>query len=319
MNPQGRSGREPVHGVLLLDKPRGCTSQQALQQARRALGAAKAGHTGTLDPLAEGLLPLCFGAATKFAQTHLEADKAYVAQLHLGVRTSTCDGEGEVLRQAPVPALDPAALRRVLDAFVGDILQVPPMHSALKRDGRPLYEYARAGQDLDLPARPVRIDSIEVLGLERDRLDIEVRCGKGTYIRSLARDIGDALGCGAYLAGLRRTRSGGFDLAQARSLQQVCEAGREQVRAWLLPADVLLRELPALELEPAQAADLLQGRAVVPPPGQCPAEATKLRIYGACGPAAAPVFLGVARWDGRELSVQRLLSPEELQRQPQSS
>ncbi|MBU6511308.1 MAG: tRNA pseudouridine(55) synthase TruB [Betaproteobacteria bacterium] len=317
MNAQGPSGREPVHGVLLLDKPRGCTSQQALQQARRALGAAKAGHTGTLDPLAEGLLPLCFGAATKFAQSHLEADKAYVAQLRLGVSTSTCDGEGEVLRRAPVPSLDAAALRGVLERFVGDILQVPPMHSALKRDGRPLYEYARAGQQLELDARPVRIDSIELLGLEQDLLSIEVRCGKGTYIRSLARDIGDALGCGAHLAGLRRTRSGGFDLAQARPLEQVREAAREQARAWLLPVDALLRELPSLELEPAQAAALLQGRAVVPPAEQCPAQAAQLRIYGAGGHAATPVFLGVARWDGRELSVQRLLSPEELRTQPQ--
>jgi tRNA pseudouridine55 synthase len=317
MNPQGRSGREPVHGVLLLDKPRGCTSQQALQQARRALGAAKAGHTGTLDPLAEGLLPLCFGAATKFAQTHLEADKAYVASVQLGVSTATCDAEGEVTRRAPVPSLDQAGLRRMLDGFVGDILQVPPMHSALKRDGRPLYEYARAGQELDLPARAVRIDAIEVLGFEHDMLSIEVRCGKGTYIRSLARDIGDALGCGAHLAGLRRTRSGGFDLAQARPLQQVTEAERGQARAWLLPVDALLRDLPALELEPALSAALLQGRAVVPPAASCPAESASLRIYGACDAVAAPVFLGVARWDGRELSVQRLLSPEELRTQPQ--
>lgn len=319
MDPQATRGREPVHGVLLLDKPRGCTSQQALQRARRALGAAKAGHTGTLDPLAEGLLPLCFGAATKFAQMHLEADKAYVARIRLGVSTTTCDGEGDVLERTDVPQLDAAHLRRVLDGFVGEILQVPPLHSALKRDGRPLYEYARAGRQLDVPARPVRIDAIDLLDLHDGLLHIEVRCGRGTYIRSLARDIGEALGCGAHLDALRRTRSGGFDLAQARALEQVCETARETARDWLLPVDALVRELPAVQLDESQAAAMLQGRVVTPTSGQAPAQGASVRIYGPLPQLAAPLFLGVARWDGLELSVQRLLSPEELRTQPQRS
>ncbi len=317
MTPQGRSPREPVHGVLLLDKPRGCTSQQALQQARGALGAAKAGHTGTLDPLAEGLLPLCFGAATKFAQMHLEADKAYVARVQLGICTSTCDGEGEVTRRQPVPRIEMARLREVLDAFVGRIRQVPPLHSALKRDGRALYEYARAGQAIDVPAREVRIDAIDVLDFRHDMLLIDVRCAKGTYIRSLARDIGEALGCGAHLAALRRTGSGGFALADAHALQQVRDAAREQARAWLLPADALVRDLPSLRLEPAEAAALLHGRTLLPDAARVPVQAGAVRVYGAPTPDAAPMFLGVARWDGRELSVQRLLSTDELLTQRQ--
>lgn len=309
--------KEAVHGVLLLDKPRGCTSQQALQQARRALGAAKAGHTGTLDPLADGLLPLCFGAATKFAQMHLEADKAYLAQLRLGVATSTCDGEGEVTGRLPVPELDAGRLRQVFDRFIGRVQQVPPMHSALKRNGRALYEYARAGEQIEVPAREVRIDAIELRGLDDDLLHIEVRCGKGTYIRSLARDIGDALGCGAHLAGLRRTHSGGFELAQAHALEQVRQAPREQARAWLLPADALVRELPALQLSQPETAAMLHGRALTPRPERLPAAGGPIRIYGAPLPDAAPLFLGVARWDGHELSAQRLLSTEELLAQPQ--
>ncbi len=317
MKPQGRSRWEPVHGVLLLDKPRGCTSQQALQQARRVLGAAKAGHTGTLDPLADGLLPLCFGAATKFAQMHLEADKAYVARLHLGVSTSTCDGEGEVVRREPAPKLDDAALRRVLDGFVGDVEQLPPLHSALKRDGRPLYEYARAGQQVDLQPRRVRIDSIDVLEVEPEFLTLQVRCGKGTYIRSLARDIGEALGCGAHLAALRRTRSGGFDVAQALPLQRLEQAGREQARGWLLQPDALVRELPALQLDAGQTEAMLHGRALRPQEAQRPPRAGSVRVYGAPTGASAPKFLGVAQWDGHELSAQRLLSSDELLAQPQ--
>lgn len=306
-----------MHGVLLLDKPRGCTSQHALQQARRVLGAAKAGHTGTLDPLADGLLPLCFGAATKFAQMHLEADKAYLAQIRLGVSTSTCDGEGEVTARRPVPELDAPRLREVLDGFIGTVWQVPPLHSALKRDGRALYEYARAGEQVDVPARQVRIDAIEPRALADDVLHLEVRCGKGTYIRSLARDLGEALGCGAYLAGLRRTRSGGFDVAGARALDQVLEVDHEQARAWLLPAEALVRELPLLQLTEAEASAMLHGRALTPAPTRIPASAGTIRIHGAPQPGAAPLFLGVARWDGHELSVQRLLSSEELLAQPQ--
>ncbi len=317
---QQRSCRgHAVQGVLLLDKPRGMSSQHALQAARRALGAAKAGHTGTLDPLADGLLPLCFGAATKFAQRHLDADKAYIAELQLGIRTTTGDGEGEVVQQRAVPSFDDDALRAVLDRFVGEQMQRPPLHSALKRDGRPLYAYARAGIELEVAPRLVRIDAIVPLERRGERLRLEVRCGKGTYIRSLAQDIGEALGCGAHLAGLRRTRSGGFDVAQAHTLQAVREAAPEQARQWLLPVDALLAELPALRLDAAHGAALLQGRDVALPPGAAPARSGSLRIYGTVQTGTVPIFLGLARWDGHLLSAQRLLSTEELHAQPQAS
>ncbi len=312
----GRRG-QAVHGVLLLDKPRGVTSQQALQAARRALGARKAGHTGTLDPLADGLLPLCFGAATKFAQMHLEADKAYVARVHLGVSTTTWDGEGEVVRRMPVPPIDARALRELLERFTGEIEQRPPLYSALKRDGRALYEYARAGVQLEVPARRVRIDAIVPLAHDGDQLSLEVRCGKGTYIRSLAHDIGEALGCGAHLAALRRTRSGGFDVAQAHGLQDLRAADDAAGAHWLLPVDALVAELPALHLDEARSAALLQGRALALQPPAAPLRPGLLRIYGDGGQRPAPVFLGVARWDGQCLAAQRLLSPEELHAQPQ--
>jgi tRNA pseudouridine55 synthase len=301
----------PVHGVLLLDKPRGLTSQQAMQRARAALRAAKAGHTGTLDPLADGLLPLCFGAATKFAQVQLDADKAYVAQLQLGQTTSTDDGEGEVLERRDVPALDAAALRAVLDRFVGRIAQVPPLYSALKRDGRPLYAYARAGQALEVAPREVRIDAIDVLGVDGDRLTLAVRCGKGTYIRALARDIGRELGCGAHLAALRRTASGGYDVADSITLDALAALDADAAATRLLSVDSLLRGWPRLDLDPAQADGLLQGRRLRMTPATAPA-AGAVRVYRA---GATPIFLGVGDWDGQVLAPQRLLSDEELRPQ----
>ena len=301
----------PVHGVLLLDKPRGLTSQQAMQRARAALCAAKAGHTGTLDPLADGLLPLCFGAATKFAQVQLDADKAYVAQLQLGQTTTTDDGEGEVLERRDVPAFDEATLRAVLDRFVGRIAQVPPLYSALKRDGRPLYAYARAGQTLEVAPREVRIDAIDVLGVDGDRLTLAVRCGKGTYIRALARDIGRELGCGAHLASLRRSASGGYDVADAIALDALVALDADAAATRLLSVDSLLRALPRLDLDPTQADGLLQGRRLrLTPPA--PPAAGAVRVYRA---GETPIFLGVGDWDGQVLAPQRLLSDEELRPQ----
>ena len=303
-----RWAARPVHGVLLLDKPRGLTSKQAMQRARAALRAAKAGHTGTLDPLADGLLPLCFGAATKFAQLQLDADKAYVAQLQLGQTTSTDDAEGEVLECREVPTLEAAALRAVLDRFVGRIAQVPPLYSALKRDGRPLYAYARAGQTLEVAAREVRIDAIDVLALDGARLTLAVRCGKGTYIRALARDIGRELGCGAHLAALRRTASGAYDVAQSVALEVLTELDADAAAARLLAPDSLLAALPRLDLDPAQADGLLQGRRLRLAP-EAPLAAGAVRVYRA---DESPIFLGVGDWDGQVLAPQRLLSNEEL-------
>lgn len=304
---------EPVNGVLLLDKPRAITSQQALARVRRRLRAAKAGHGGTLDPLAEGLLVLCFGAATKFAQRHLDADKRYLATLRLGVRTRTDDAEGEVIETRPTAGIDAAAVLAVLPQFIGRIGQVPPLHSALKKDGKPLYAYARAGQALDVPARRVRIDAIDLLSFQGDTLILDVRCGKGTYIRSLARDIGTALGCGAHLAALRRTASGGFDVAQAMSLDRAEALAPEDLRAALLPPDALLAGLPQQRLDAAAAQRFLHGQRLAGlRPTESAPDGAEVRIYGPPAPGAAATLLGVATWSQGVLQPLRLLSADEL-------
>ncbi|MBN8495105.1 MAG: tRNA pseudouridine(55) synthase TruB, partial [Burkholderiales bacterium] len=213
-----RIPRRPVHGVLLLDKPLGLSSNDALQQAKRLYRAEKAGHTGTLDPLATGLLPLCFGAATKFAQVSLDADKRYVATLRLGVTTRGGDAEGEVLERRPVQ-VDRAAIDAACARFTGRIEQVPPMQSALKHEGRALYDYARAGVEVERAPRSVTVQRIDVLDWQGDVLVLDVQCSKGTYVRTLAEDIGQALGCGATLAALRRTASGPLDLRDAATLE----------------------------------------------------------------------------------------------------
>ncbi len=297
---------------MLLDKPRGCTSQTALQQVRRALRAAQAGHTGTLDPLADGLLPLCFGAATKFAQMHLDADKAYRAVLQLGVTTTTDDGEGEVIERKALPDWTSVELRRVLQGFVGTIAQTPPIYSALKRAGKPLYAYARSGQEIDVAPRRVRIDAIDLVALQDDVLTLDVRCGKGTYIRALARDIGHQLGCGAHLAALRRTASGGFEIGQACTLDAVCGLDAGAAQAHLLPVDSLVQGLPRVDLDASLSARLLHGQTVVPELGPSMPHG-QVRVHGGISPHLS--FLGVAQWDGHVLSPQRLLSNEELQAQ----
>jgi tRNA pseudouridine55 synthase len=309
---QQRSNWQQVHGVMLLDKPRGCTSQVALQQVRRALRAEKAGHTGTLDPLADGLLPLCFGAATKFAQMHLEADKAYRAVLQLGVTTTTDDGEGDVLERKDVPAMTPAQLQSVLQRFIGNIAQTPPIYSALKRAGKPLYAYARSGIDIHIPARQVRIDAIHFVCQEGDRLTLDVQCGKGTYVRALARDIGQQLGCGAHLAALRRTASGAFNISQARALGAVRDLTTDAAQACLLPVDCLVQGLPRFDLNATQATRLLHGQTLAPEP----ASVIPIGLVRVHGPIFTHhSFLGVAQWDGHALAPQRLLSNEELQAQ----
>ncbi|MBU3694858.1 MAG: tRNA pseudouridine(55) synthase TruB, partial [Rhodocyclaceae bacterium] len=214
-----RSRWRAVDGLLLLDKPSGITSNAALQRARRVLQAEKAGHTGTLDPLASGLLPLCFGQATKFARFLLDADKRYTATVAFGLTTTTGDSDGEPLERRPV-AVDEPTLRTVLARFTGAIEQVPPMYSALKRDGRPLYDYARAGIEVERAARPVTLHAIDLLAFDGAQAVLDVSCSKGTYIRVLAEDIGAALGCGAHLAGLRRTATSGWRADEAVALAE---------------------------------------------------------------------------------------------------
>ena len=256
-----RRTRRRVDGVLLLDKPSGLTSNGALQAAKRLFDAEKAGHTGTLDPFATGLLPLCFGEATKFAQTLLDARKSYVATVHFGVRTATGDIDGDVLAQAAV-AFDRAALEAALPRFRGRIAQLPPMHSALKRDGRPYYEYARRGIELERTPREVDIAELVLEAWDPPCATLRVTCSKGTYIRVLAEDLGAAMGCGAHLAALRRTATGGFALADAVTLDNLADMPRNAREALLAPVEALLATLPAIDVDVATALSLRNGQPV---------------------------------------------------------
>ena len=254
-----RRAREPIHGVLLLAKPVGITSNAALQKAKWLLNAKKAGHTGTLDPFADGLLPLCFGEATKFSAYLLDADKRYRAVMRLGITTRTGDPEGEVLAERPVDA-SCADLAAALPRFTGAIEQIPPMHSALKHHGRPLYEYARAGIDIERPARRVTIRALELVDCALPTATLDVQCSAGTYVRTLAQDLGDALGCGAHLTALTRIASGGFDLADAIGLTELEALPPEARAARLLPVDCLVTHLPRHDVDAATARALRQGK-----------------------------------------------------------
>lgn len=299
-----RTPRKPLHGVLLLDKPLGWTSNDALQKAKGLLRAEKGGHTGTLDPLATGLLPLCFGAATKFSQASLDADKCYRATLRLGQRTSTADGEGDVIDERPVHT-DRSAIDAACARFTGEIDQLPPMHSALKHQGRALYEYARAGVEVEREPRRVTIHAIDIVEWQAPTLVIDVRCSKGTYIRTLAEDVGAMLGCGAHLAALRRTGSGPLALADAVTMEQLAEMDAAEREALLLPPDVMLSAWPEVRLPDDEAGRFLTGlrRRVAL------ADAPAVRVYGP-DPRA---FLGSAHIAGGELIADRLLSPLEVQ------
>ena len=297
-----RAQADPLDGVLALDKPLGMSSNQALQTARRMLQARKAGHTGTLDPLASGLLPLCFGEATKFSADLLDADKQYEARLHLGVTTTTADSEGEVLEERPV-AIDPAAFEAVLARLRGPQLQVPPMHSALKREGRPLYELARAGISVERAARPVVIHRLELLHWDPVQPCVLVDCSKGTYVRVLAQDIGAALGCGAHLAGLRRTRVGHLHLGPAVTLEALAALDLGGRRALLLAPDTLVGSLPRVDLDAPASARFAHGQRLAAG-GAAPA--ARVRVYGAGGR-----LLGLARCQDGWLEALRLVAQEE--------
>ncbi len=302
--PRARIPRRPVHGVLLLDKPLGLSSNDALQKAKRLYRAEKAGHTGTLDPLATGLLPLCFGAATKFSQVSLDADKRYQATLKLGVTTQTGDAEGDIVCEREV-VVSREQVEAACHRYTGPIDQIPPMHSALKHEGKALYEYARAGQEVVREARKITIHSITVLSLDDTELSIDVHCSKGTYIRTLAQDIGEALGCGAHLKALRRTGSGALTLDCACSLDALSALDEAQRDARLLGADTLLAGWPMVRLNDDDAGRFLSGmrrRLGLP-------DAQQVRVYG----PQPKAFLGSGRITGGELISTRLLSPVEVQ------
>ena len=288
--------RRRVDGVLLLDKPAGLSSNAALQRARRLAAAEKAGHTGTLDPLASGLLPLCFGEATKFARFLLEARKRYIATVRFGVATTTQDAEGAIVTTAPV-TFDAGQLVDALPAFTGTLRQVPPAHSALKHRGRSYYEYARAGIAIPRPAREIRIDRLALVAWSPPDATLDVVCGKGTYIRALAADLGEALGCGAHLAALRRTETGGFTLAEAITLEAFEALPESRRETQLLPVDRLLGELPRLDVAADAAAAVRAGRAI-------PAEGDgeMCRVYGPDGR-----LLGLLRREGGALRPERLV------------
>lgn len=258
---QQKRPKRHLSGVLLLDKPKRVSSNQALQSAKRLYQAAKAGHTGSLDPMATGLLPICFGEATKFSHYLLDADKAYRATLKLGVTTNTGDAEGEVLERKPV-VVSSAQIEQVLSRFRGSILQTPPMYSALKYQGKALYTYAREGVEIPREARRVEIFSLVLDDLRDDEADISVVCSKGTYIRTLGEDIGAALGCGAHLVMLRRTQTGLFYLESARTLEQLEAMTGEQRDACLLPPDCLVADLPCVEFDAESTFYLQRGQAV---------------------------------------------------------
>lgn len=256
-----RASRRKVSGVLLLDKPEGLTSNAALQRAKWLYQADKGGHTGTLDPFASGLLPICLGEATKFSQYLLEADKTYVARIGLGTRTTTADPEGEVIDTRPVE-ISLEQVRAVLPRFIGVIRQTPPMHSALKHAGRPLYEYARKGVEIAREARAVVVHDISLDGIEGEDLAVTVHCGKGLYVRTLAEDIGAALGCGAYLKALRRTRVGPFDIADALGFEALDAMDMPARDACLRPGEDLVVALPAVDLDVESAWQIRHGQAV---------------------------------------------------------
>lgn len=286
----GRTVFRPLDGLLLLDKPAGLSSNQALQQARLLYRGEKGGHTGALDPLATGLLPLCFGEATKIAGLLLGGRKAYEARIALGATTDTDDADGVVLRERDVPALDRATVERALQPFLGRIRQRPPIYSALKQGGEALYVKARRGETIEVPEREVDVAVIVLHELGRDWLRLEVTCGSGTYIRSLARDLGEALGCGGHITALRRTWVEPFTAPRMHTLDELvaisAAGGEAALDALLLPVEAGLAHWPAVTVDPDQARRLGQGQAVtVDEPGQ-----DFLRQGDGAGGAAAPTF-----------------------------
>ena len=292
-----KQGRD-VNGILLLDKPSGISSNHALQRVKRLYQAAKAGHTGSLDPLATGLLPLCLGYATKFSSFLLDADKRYRVSVCLGVRTSTADAEGEVVATAATDGVTEAAVRDVLGGFVGSIEQLPPMYSAVKHQGERLYKLAREGKEVERTPRTIQIFALELLRMELPEIELDVHCSKGTYVRTLAEDIGDRLGCGGHVSTLRRSGVGPYIEGQTRfvtmaEVEAAAEQGPDAMDAMLLPLDSVLDHCPSLRLSADAAFYLRQGQPVLVP--QAPANGM-VRLYDQ---SERFIGIGVILDDGR--------------------
>lgn len=310
-----RRPRRPIDGILLLDKPKGVTSNQILQWVKHRYQADKAGHTGSLDPLATGILPICLGEATKYSHYLLDADKTYITRLKLGEKTNTSDAEGEVIARADVPKISADDLERVLAQFRGDIMQVPSMFSALKRDGRPLYELARAGIEVERPARPVTIYELSCVSIDLPFIELKVSCSKGTYVRNLVEDIGDMIGCGAHVVALRRTQAGPFDLLQSVTREQVAEAeplGFSALDDLLLPSWAGLADWPRVELSETSAYYLRHGNPVQA--NGLPRDGQSVLIFERQDDGRPAIFLGIGSQndDG-------LLAPKRLVRVVDSS
>lgn len=296
-------GKVDISGIILLDKPEGMSSNRALQKVKGMFGAKKAGHTGSLDPIATGLLPICFGEATKFSQYLLDADKSYRVTAKLGITTTTADSEGEIVLQRDVPEITGEQLESVLAMFRGPIEQVPPMHSALKHQGKPLYKLARRGIEIDRPARQVHIYSLACLHIEGDSLSLEVDCSKGTYIRSLVQDIGEALGVGAHVTELRRTAIAGCAVEHMHALAHLQSLDRAVLREMVLPTDTLLQHFPHYPLTEEEANILCHGQEV--PLTEQP-EAEVLRLMH---PRLGFMGLGYMK-NGSHLAAKRLLNTQ---------
>lgn len=304
-----RRPMEPaLNGLLVVDKPEGKTSFDVVAEVRRALRQKKAGHTGTLDPFATGVLPLCLGDATRIVPFILEGDKSYEATARLGLATDTQDRTGKVIAQAPVPALTEAEVEAVLARFRGEIAQAPPMYSAVRVDGQRLYELARQGKEVERVARRVTVHALALVGLAAGELRLAVRCSKGTYVRTLAHDIGEMLGCHAHLTALRRTESAGFTLDQAIALSELHALPREAIESRLLRPAQALAFLPAVTVPAALVPRLLQGQRLPPAAlgaGPWP-EGQRVRMLSDAG-----ALLAVAEWTGGALSYLRVLGRTE--------
>ncbi len=303
MGRKAKSSGRDVDGVLLLDKPVGVTSNTALQQLKRLFNARKAGHTGSLDKPASGLLPLCFGEATKFSSYLLDSDKTYIATCKLGVTTTTADASGEVIEKSAIPRLSGRELEKILARFRGVISQVPPMHSALKQGGQPLYKLAYQGREVERKPRQVTVYSLKLLDLRNDEFDIEVHCSKGTYIRILVEDIGKAVGCGAHVLSLRRIAVGPYNISAAvtiEHLRQLSEAGEAHLDDQLLPVDSMLGHFPEIEMNESLAFYLRRGQAVMVP-GAPTSGLVRIRFNGEF------IGIGEVQEDGR-IAPKRLLS-----------
>ncbi|SHF86623.1 tRNA pseudouridine synthase B [Marinomonas polaris DSM 16579] len=298
-----------VDGIVLLNKPIGLSSNQALQRVRRLYQAAKAGHTGALDPLATGMLPLCLGEATKFSQYLLDANKRYLTCIQLGKRTTTGDREGEVLTEELIPTLTDESLEEILDGFRGEIEQIPPMYSALKHEGRPLYEYARQGIVIERKRRRVTISNLTLVSRTEDTLTLDIQCSKGTYIRTIGEDIGEALGCGAHLHSLHRISTAGYLPENMMTLEQfevIAEQGYEALDSHLISMDTAVEHFTRVDLPEADTLDMMFGR-TIPSPVSLEHE-TVVRMYD----HGSQRFLGLGQIKETSIRPYRLVNTSEF-------